>query len=70
MKVISKKTIYKYKSFENLKREIKIHRKLSHRNIIKLNSCFEDTENVYLVLEYAENGSLRSNLGFKRYFSE
>lgn len=43
---------------EYLKREIKIQKRLDHPHIIKLYHTFEDSENVYLVLEYAKNGSL------------
>jgi serine/threonine protein kinase len=41
-----------------LKREIKIHKKIEHPHIVKLYYYFEDAENVYLVMDYAENGSL------------
>ena len=58
MKIITKKSIYEYKTKEVLKREIKIQKKLDHPHICKLHHCFEDKDNVYLVLEYAENGSL------------
>ena len=43
---------------EYLKREIKLQKSLDHPHIIKLFHTFEDNENVYLVLEYAKNGSL------------
>lgn len=55
---------------DNLKREIKIQKKLSHPHTIKLYHFFEDKENVYLILEYAENGSLFSHLRKKQKFSE
>lgn len=55
---------------ENLKREIKIQKKIEHPHITKLVSCFEDKENVYLILEYAENGSLFHYLRRKRKFTE
>jgi serine/threonine protein kinase len=41
-----------------MKREILLHRELDHPNIIKLHGHLEDTENVYLVLELADRGSL------------
>ncbi|CAK71603.1 unnamed protein product (macronuclear) [Paramecium tetraurelia] len=58
MKILNKKRIFEYWSTENLKREIKIQRRLSHPHIVKLYHYFEDKENVYLILELAENGSL------------
>jgi serine/threonine protein kinase len=41
-------------------REIDIHSRLNHENIIKLYSYDEDTEAYYLILEYANAGSLFS----------
>lgn len=63
---MNKRQVFEYCSVENLKREIKIQRKLLHPHICKLYHYFEDKENVYLILEYAgkqnniklENGSL------------
>lgn len=55
---------------ENLKNEIKIQKRLHHPHIIQLFDFFEDHENIYLVLEYAENGNLRSFLKRKKRLSE
>ena len=52
---MQKKQIFEYCSVENLKREIKIQRKLVYPHIVKLHHYFEDKENVYLILEYAGN---------------
>lgn len=57
MKVMNKKFIFQYSSAQNLKNEIKIQRKLKHPHIARLYYYFEDDENVYLILEYAPNGS-------------
>lgn len=62
LKEMNKNHIFKYCTVENLKREIKIQKKLSHPHTVKLHHFFEDKVNVYLVLEYAENGSLFSYL--------
>lgn len=67
---MTKKSIFEYSSVENLKREIKIQKKLTHPHIIKLIHYFEDKENVYLILEYAENGSLFRYLKKKGKFTE
>ena len=53
-----------------LKNEIKIQKKLSHPNIIKLKKFFEDKDNVYLILEYAEKGSLEAYLKKKNKLEE
>lgn len=45
---MKKAELFKYCSVENLKREIKIQRKLDHPHIIKLDCYFEDK--VYGVL--------------------
>lgn len=34
-------------------REVEIHKKLKHENIIQLYTSFEDEKYIYLVLEYA-----------------
>jgi len=39
---MSKKSIREYCTFENLKREIKIQKRLSHSHITKLHHYFED----------------------------
>ena len=35
--------------------EIKIHKTLKHEYIVKFEHFFEDTENVYILLELCEN---------------
>jgi len=67
---MNKRHILAHGSLELLKREIRIHRKLDHPHVIKLQYYFEDKENVYLVLEYAENGNLFFYLRKKRKFTE
>lgn len=47
-----------YASAEHLNREIKVQKRLDHPHILKLYHCFEDNENVYVILEYAETGNL------------
>jgi serine/threonine protein kinase len=39
-------------------REVDIHKKLKHENIIRLYTSFEDSHFIYLVLEYAAKGNL------------
>ena len=33
-----------------------LHNDLKHPNIIDLKKCFEDEKNIYILLEYSENG--------------
>ena len=44
----------------NLKTEIIIHKQLDHPNIIKFHDYFVFEQNVYIILDYAENGNLYS----------
>lgn len=41
------------KLLSQVEREIRIHSRLSHENIIQLHAAFEDDSNVYMVQEYA-----------------
>lgn len=70
MKEISKKTLVQSHSAENLKNEISIQKGLNHPNIVKLFSCFQDEEKVYLVLEYCKGGSLAQLLQKQKRISE
>ncbi len=36
--------------------EIKIHRMMIHPHIVRFHECFEDTDNVYMVLDLCPNG--------------
>ena len=45
-------------SLDNIKTEIKLQRKLDHPHIARLYDFFKDNENMYLVLEYCQNGNL------------
>ena len=55
---------------DSLKNEIKIQKKLYHPHIIHLHHFFEDFDNIYLVLDYAENGNLCALLKRKKRLSE
>ena len=59
-----------YATSEHLKREVKIQKKLDHPHVIKLYHYFEDKESVYLILEYAVNGSLFFYLRKKKKLTE
>lgn len=38
--------------------EVAIHRKLSHPHVVRMEGCFEDVDNVYVLLELCERRSL------------
>lgn len=56
MKAISKNNI-REPQVQLLRQELKVHKCLRHPHIVRLISFFEDSSNVYLILELAENGS-------------
>lgn len=57
-KVISKASLTKSRARQKLMSEIKIHRSLNHTNIVKFEHFFEDSENVYILLELCTNQTL------------
>lgn len=68
LKIISKATLQN-KNLD-LMREVEIHKRLKHVNIIRLINYFEDRENLYLILEYASRGSLFHLIKKKRHLTE
>ena len=46
------------KELDNVKKEIKFHKRLYHPNIIKLYDFFFEKNRIYLILEFASNGNL------------
>jgi polo-like kinase 1 len=57
-KMISKASLTKSRARQKLMSEIKIHRSLNHPNIVKFEHFFEDSENVYILLELCTNQTL------------
>lgn len=59
LKIISKQSLEEEKlSKDKIFEEITNHQQLKHKNIIKYIDHFEDSQFIYIVLEYAERGSL------------
>jgi polo-like kinase 1 len=50
-KVVDKKSLQKEKTKQKLISEIKIHKSLDHKGIVKFERYFEDKNNVYILLE-------------------
>ncbi|CAD8110982.1 unnamed protein product [Paramecium primaurelia] len=67
IKMIPKKLIA---SPDRFKREIEIMQNLDHPNIIKLFESFEDSRNVYLVMEICTGGELFDTIIEKGHFTE
>ena len=57
-KIIEKNSLTKSRARQKLMSEIKIHKSLNHPNIVKFEHFFEDTENVYILLELCTNQTL------------
>jgi aurora kinase A len=58
LKVCYKKVLEQEQVTGQLRREVEIHSRLRHPNIVRLYSYFHDDTRVYLVLEYAAGGTL------------
>ena len=53
-----------------MKREIAFHKRFNHPNIIKFFGSYDTQRYLYIVLEYATNGTVFSLLNKKKRFSE
>jgi aurora kinase len=62
LKCIMKRKVRKYKAAKALRNEIEIQSHVDHPNILKIYGYFDDSEKVYLVLEYAHRGDLYSQI--------
>lgn len=54
---------------EQFAQEIKISLFLNHPNIVKVYGCFCDKDNVYIMMEYMEEGSLYRLVKMAKRFS-
>jgi serine/threonine protein kinase len=70
IKKIDKQSIANKKIKATLMREVEIHKKLKHDNIIRLYTSLEDEKYIYLVLEYAAKGNLFFMIRNKKTFTE
>ncbi|XP_019859902.1 PREDICTED: serine/threonine-protein kinase PLK4-like isoform X2 [Amphimedon queenslandica] len=60
--MIDKKLMVKKGMTERVKNEVKIHSHLKHPSILELYDFFEDSNYVYLILEFCQNGELNRYL--------
>ena len=58
LKVLYKNTLEKENVVEQLRREVEIHTRLRHQNIVRMYSYFHDKDRVFLVMEYCPGGTL------------
>jgi polo-like kinase 1 len=69
-KLFPKKELQNSKSKKKLINEIKLHKKLHHPNIVKIEHFFEDNENVYILLELCPNQTLNDLLKRRKRITE
>lgn len=54
-KIVQKSSLTRSRAKQKLISEIKIHRSLHHQHVVKFEHFFEDSENVYILLELCPN---------------
>ena len=69
-KVIAKSSLVKSRAKQKLISEIKIHKSLHHPQIDAFEHYFEDTENVYILLEMCQNQTLNELLKRRKRLTE
>lgn len=65
-KIVPKASLQKSRQRAKMLSEIKIHRSLTHTNIVKFEHVFEDGENVYILLELCTNQTLNELIKRRR----
>jgi len=70
LKKIDKNNIANLNVKTTLAREVLVHKRLVHDNIIRLYNSFEDERYIYLVLEYAPSGTLFHYIRGKKKLTE
>lgn len=69
-KVVTKSSLVKSRAKQKLISEIKIHKSLHHPQVVAFEHYFEDTENVYILLEMCQNQSLNELLKRRKRLTE
>lgn len=71
VKAISKEIVYKSsRGIAAVINEIEIMKKLEHPSLLRLHKVYENTENVFIILDYVEGGDLFRRILKKGKFSE
>lgn len=69
-KTVAKDSVKNEKTRTKLLSEIKIHKSMSHPNIVEFIDCFEDDVNVYILLEICPHQSLMDLLKTRKLLTE
>lgn len=70
VKIVAKSTINKSSAKQKLKSEIKIHKSLFHKHIVKFEHVFEDNDHVYILLELCKNKTLSDVMKKRKIINE
>ena len=70
LKTLNKKELGSGSQLSQLRDEIRIMSQLDHPNILRLHECFENQENVYLILDLCTGGDLLKRFTKDRHYSE
>lgn len=62
LKVIEKRAVLEEDVISQLRREVEVHCRLIHPNIIRMYAYFHDVDRAYIVLEHANGGTLYERL--------
>eukprot|EP00826_Nyctotherus_ovalis_P020228 TRINITY_DN1633_c0_g2_i2.p1 TRINITY_DN1633_c0_g2~~TRINITY_DN1633_c0_g2_i2.p1 ORF type:complete len:685 (+),score=188.78 TRINITY_DN1633_c0_g2_i2:96-2150(+) len=69
-KVVSKASLAKNRARQKLMSEVKIHSSLHHSGVVKFELFFEDSENIYMLLELCANQTLSELIKRRRRLTE
>ncbi|VDK89410.1 unnamed protein product [Litomosoides sigmodontis] len=69
-KVVSKLLLLKNHQRDKMAQEIRIHRTLHHKHIVRMDGFFEDSDNVYILLELCPRRSLMELHKRRKYVTE
>lgn len=70
LKFISKNCMRSFNCLEQVKSEIEIHCRLQHPNIIECYGYYKDSDNIVIILEYANGGCLYNHKLARNYLTE
>ena len=62
IKILEKKKFVDKEEEYLVKREIDILKKINHLNVIKTKKIYDDSENIYIIMEYCEKGELYNHI--------
>ena len=60
IKILEKKKMTSLDDKERVEREIEILEKINHINVIKIIKIIKNPDNIYIIMEFCENGELFS----------